>query len=272
MSRVPISARRACKLADLNRSTWKYVPQPRDDGPLRTLLREVALERRRWGFPMLLSYLKRHYDVKDNHKRIARIYGEEELQLRKRRKKRKVPGRLRKPLVIPEGSNQRWSMDFMHDVLLGGRRIRMLNVIDDFTRESLAIEVDTSLGGERVCRVLDQLSDLRGLPPVIVCDNGPEFTSLALDQWAYRNQVELHFIQPGKPTQNAFVESFNGTFRDECLNEHWFRDIREARTVIEAWREDYNTNRPHSSLGGSPPSEFAARTEDQDLSHAKWAS
>lgn len=271
IKRVPVSQRRACVLAGLNRSTWRYVARSRPDGELRRRLRELALERRRWGCPMITMVLRRE-GFTDNHKRIARIYREEGLQLRKRRRKRKAPGtRRRTPLTILEGPNQRWSMDFMHDALVGGRSLRILNIIDDFTRECVAMVVDTSLGGDRVSRVLDQLKEERGLPRVLLSDNGPEFTSLAMDQWAYREGVELQFIQPGKPTQNAFVESFNGTCRDNCLNEHWFGSLREAREIIEAWRIDYNTIRPHSSLNGATPKEFTRSFQNQKPSPMAWA-
>lgn len=220
----------------------------------------------------MITMVLRREGFTDNHKRIARIYREEGLQLRKRRRKRKAPGaRRRTPLTIPVGPNQRWSMDFMHDALVGGRSLRILNIIDDFTRECVAMVVDTSLGGDRVSRVLDQLKEERGLPRMLLSDNGPEFTSLAMDQWAYREGVELQFIQPGKPTQNAFVESFNGTCRDNCLNEHWFGSLREAREIIEAWRIDYNTIRPHSSLNGATPEEFTRSFQNQKPSPMAWA-
>ena len=157
----------------------------------------------------------------------------------------------------PERPNQRWSMDFVADALANGLRIRVLTVIDDFTRESLAMEVDTSLPGLRVTRVLDQLAVKRGLPELITVDNGPEFAGMALDAWAYAHGVRLHFIEPGKPVQNAYIESFNGRLRDECLNEHWFMSLPTARTIVENWREDYNAVRPHSALGNRTPEEFA---------------
>jgi putative transposase len=159
--------------------------------------------------------------------------------------------------------NERWSMDFAHDMLSNGRRIRMLVVVDDFTRECLSIEVDTSLSGRRVTRVLNWLKETRGLPERIVSDNGPEFTGLALDAWSYRNGVKLQFIEPGKPVQNAYVESFIGKLRDECLNEHWFSGLEDARGTIETWRQDYNENRPHSSLGNMTPEEFVRSLLDE---------
>jgi len=223
---------------------------------LREALKEVALRRRRWGYRMLSLVLKRR-GFTDNHKRIYRIYREEGLQVRQRRKRKTAKWRGERPLAA-SGLNQRWSMDFMSDQLADGRKIRTFNVVDDFSRECLAVEVDTSLWGALVTRVLDRLVAERGRPARIVLDNGPEFTGQQLDRWAYEHEVELAFIQPGKPVQNAFIESFNGTMRNECLNEHWFLNVAETRVIIEKWRIDYNLNRPHSSLGGMTPTEFAA--------------
>jgi putative transposase len=174
---------------------------------------------------------------------VHRLYREEGLQVRKRKRKR-IARADRRPIETPIQVNERWSMDFMSDVLSNGRRFRTLNIVDDHSRECPAIEVDTSLPGVRVVRVLDRLAEIRGLPRAIVVDNGPELISKALDEWAYRNGVRLAFIEPGKPVQNAFVESFNGKFRDECLNEHWFTSLHDARRTIEKWRIDYNSNRP----------------------------
>lgn len=223
---------------------------------MREALKEAALRRRRWGYRMLSLMLKRR-GFTDNAKRIYRIYREEGLQVRQRRKRKTAKWRGERPQAAG-GLNQRWSMDFMSDQLADGRKMRTFNVVDDFSRECLAIEVDTSLCGARVARVLDRLVAERGRPARIVLDNGPEFTGRELDRWAYEHEVELAFIQPGKPIQNAFVESFNGTMRNECLNEHWFLTLADARSIIENWRIDYNLNRPHSSLGGMTPSEFAA--------------
>lgn len=193
-----------------------------------------------------------------NHKRVYRLYGEEGLSVRKRKRKR-VSRAERLPLPVPAGPNQVWCLDFVSDALFTGRKIRMLNIEDTFHRESLAIEVDTSLPGVRVVRVLDRLTEeLAAIPDVIVLDNGPELTSRALDQWAYERGVRLHFIDPGKPQQNGFIESFNGRFRDERLNEHWFLSLADARRIVEAWRQDYNENRPHSSLGNLTPMEYLA--------------
>jgi len=166
---------------------------------------------------------------------------------------------------VPTRPDQRWSMDFIHDCMAGGRRLRCLTIVDDFTRECLHIEVAPSIPAERVTRVLDYLGWLRELPEEIVLDNGPEFTSLAMDQWAHQNKVSLAFIQPGKPTQNAYIESFNGKFRDECLNEHWFVNLGDARKKIEDWRCEYNTFRPHQSLGNMTPEAFAATRKEENL-------
>ena len=251
-----LSQRRACRLADLNLSTWQYAPHRQEQSRLRGRLKELAAERRRFGYRRLHALLLRE-GWKVNHKAVHRIYVEEGLQVRKRKRKR-VSRAERQTMLVPEAPNQRWSMDFQHDLLATGQRFRSLNIVDDFSRECPAIEVDTSLPSVRVVRVLDRLAETRGLPLEIVLDNGPEMISKALDEWAWRNGVRLNFIEPGKPTQNAFIESFNGRFRDECLNENWFLDLNDAREIIEAWRIDYNTNRPHSALGYATPEEFAS--------------
>ncbi len=251
-----LSQCRACRLADLNLSTWQYRARGEERPGLRARLKELAGARRRFGYRRLHALLRRE-GWRVNHKAVHRIYVEEGLQVRKRKRKR-VSQAERRPMPVPEAANQRWSMDFQHDILASGRRFRTLNIVDDFSRECPAIEVDTSLPGTRVVRVLDRLAETRGLPLEIVLDNGPEMISKALDEWAYRNGVRLNFIEPGKPTQNAFIESFNGRFRDECLNENWFLDLGDAREIIEAWRVDYNTSRPHSALGYATPEEFAS--------------
>lgn len=252
-----LAERRACGLASLGRSTARYQCRRSGDQELRERLREKAGERRRFGYRRLHVLLRREgWTV--NHKRVYRLYREEGLSVRQRKRKR-VSRAERVPLQAPTGPDQVWCLDFLQDALSWGRRIRMLAVEDAFHRESLAIEVDTSLPGGRVVRVLDRLADERGTAPdVIVLDNGPELTSKALDQWAYERGVRLHFIDPGKPQQNGFIESFNGRFRDECLNEHWFLSLADARKIIEDWRIDYNQNRPHSSLGNLTPEEYLA--------------
>lgn len=191
-----------------------------------------------------------------NHKRVYRLYRDEGLSVRKRPRKRLA--RARVPASVPMRPNQRWSMDFVSDALADGRRLRVFNVVDDCTREALVMEVDSSISGGRVARLLDEQAAIRGAyPRSIVCDNGPEFISHALDQWADERGVKLEFIQPGKPVQNCFVESFNGRFRDECLNENWFISLGDARRIIATWKDEYNDVREHGSLGGLTPSEFA---------------
>ena len=191
-----------------------------------------------------------------NHKRTERIYREEGLAFRKKRRRKGAAG-ARVVMPSPQRTNERWSMDFVTDSIVTGRRFRALAIVDDYSRECPAIEVDTSLGGRRVVGVLERLAETRGLPDVITMDNGPEFVGRALDEWAYRKGVKLNFIRPGKLTENAFLESFNGRLRDECLNTNWFLNLKHAREIIEDWRKDYNEVRPHSSLKGSTPKEYA---------------
>jgi putative transposase len=254
---VELSQRRACGLMELHRGTCRYRTRRPEDGQLRVRLRELAEVRRRFGYRRLLVLLQRE-GWQANHKRVYRLYVEEKLSLRRKRG-RKRSG-VRQPLAEPTGPNQVWSVDFMTDALSSGRKFRMLNIVDDYTREVLAIVVDTSLGGGRVVRVLDELKVLRGLPRQIRSDNGPEFVSRAVDQWTYEQGLQWHTIQPGRPMENGYVESFNGRFRDECLNENWFIDLADAREKIEQWREDYNQVRPHSALGYLTPAEFARRS------------
>lgn len=256
-SEAGLSERRACGLIEMHRASCRYREHGQDDAPLRRRLRELGGERRRFGYRRLHILLRREgWGV--NHKRVYRVYREEGLAVRRRKRKR-AAGAERMSLAAPVRANQGWSMDFVSDALASGRRFRTLNVVDDYTREALAIEVDTSLGGERVKRVLEQLRQSGRRPEWIVIDNGPEFTGKALDQWAYEHSVRLEFITPGKPIENAYVESFNGKFRDECLNEQWFVSLADARERIEAWRRDYNVVRPHSALEYQAPEEFARR-------------
>lgn len=243
---------------DLRPSSYYYQPAPRGDTELRDALKEAAAKRNRWGYRMLTVLLRRQ-GFADNHKRIYRVYREEGLQVPIRRKRKTARWRGERPAPTSH-RNDRWAMDFVSDQLACGRRIRTLNIVDEHTRECLAIEVDTSIGSARVCRVLDRIVAERGHPERLLTDNGPEFTGKELDRWGYEHCVKLEFIQPGKPTQNAFVESFNGTFRDECLNENWFLSLDDARQIIENWRVDYNEVRPHGSLGDQTPVEFATRT------------
>lgn len=252
-----LSERRACGLMNISTSVLRYRARPETNKQLHERIVSLAGQRRRFGYRRIHILLERegwHINVK----RVYRLYRDAGLAVRKRSRKR-IGLTERVPLLLPETPNHTWSMDFVHDGLADGRRIRCLNVVDDFTKESIVIEVDTSISGERVTRVLDGIAEFRPLPRMIRVDNGPEFTSLALDAWAHARGVRLAFIQPGKPTQNAYIESFNGRFRDECLNDHWFLTLHEARVLIEAWRKDYNSTRPHSSLGNITPAEFAAQ-------------
>ena len=257
-----LSERRACGLMGMNRGSWRYQRKERNDATLRKRLRELAGERPRFGYRRLYRMLRRekeHGTAKwvVNHKRAYRLYREEGLAMRRRKGKR-FRAEARVPLELPTRANQTWTMDFTRDSLANGRKFRTLNLMDGCTREALWIEVENSLPGQRVVRVLERTAQERGVPKAIQVDNGPEFISQVVDQWAYRNGVALHFIDPGKPVQNAFIESFNGRFRDECLNQSWFTSLEDARRIIEDWREDYNTVRPHSSLGYKTPEEYAA--------------
>jgi putative transposase len=245
------SARKTCLLVGLSRASYNYEPVARDDDALRARMRELAHQRRRFGCPRIHLLLRREGFVV-NHKRTERLYREEGLSLRKRKRK-KIAAAARVVTPAPGGPNEKWSMDFVTDSLVTGRRFRALAIVDDYSRECLALEVDTSLGGARVVAVLDRLAETRGLPRTITLDNGPEFTGRCLDEWAYRNGVKLNFIRPGKPVENAYIESFIGRFRDECLNENWFISLKDARDIIERWRIDYNEDRPHTSLGGLSP-------------------
>ena len=251
-----MSERHACRLLGLGRSTHRYRARSNErDAGLRARLKELASKRMRFGYRRLTAMLVRE-GIAANHKRVYRLYREEGLAMRIRQRRRirwtgAVSG------SVATRANERWSIDFVSDCVSTGRVIRMLTVVDDCTRECPAIEVDTSLGGLRVRRVLDRIASERGLPEVIVLDNGPEFRGRALAAWSEERGVRLAFIQPGKPAQNAFAESFNGRLRDECLNANWFTSLSDARRKIEDWRQDYNQQRPHSSLNYLPPAEFA---------------
>ena len=252
--RYAFSERRACRLVGIGRSSARYRSGRRDDAAVRTRLRELAAERPRFGYRRLHALLRRE-GVVVNHKRVARLYGEEGLAVRRRSRKRLArEGRGIAP--APTRPDERWGLDFLSDALASGRRLRLLCVLDLFTREALAIEVDVSLPGVRVVAVLARLAAERGAPAELVLDNGPELTGRALDGWAAQRGVRLRFIAPGKPSQNGFVESFNGRFRDECLNQTWFTGLADARATVEAWRRDYNGRRPHSALGYRTPDEI----------------
>ena len=256
------SERRACRLVGVQRTVIRYQCHASDPPGLRERLCALAAERRRYGYRRLHVLLRRE-QFAVNHKRIYRLYCEEGLLVRRRKRKR-MCGVPRVPLAAAERSNQRWSMDFVSDSLVSGRRIRLLNVVDDCTRQCLAMALDTSLPGLRVARELDRVAFERGsFPDVITVDNGPEFSGQALDAWAYQHHVQLRFIEPGKPVQNAYIESFNGRLRDECLNEHWFTSVGQAQRIVAAWRQDYNSLRPHSALRNLTPDEFATKLRSQ---------
>jgi putative transposase len=255
VTRFGLSQRRLSRLTSWNRSTLQYQGRERSDTALRERMRHWAALKPRWGSPILHDVLRAEGMVV-NHKRTERVYREEGLSLRRKRRK-KLPAVARVPLPQAAGPNQRWSMDFIHDQLGDGRRFRCLTIVDEFTRQSLAITVDHCIGGAGVVTPLERLLAQRGKPKMLITDNGPEFTSRVLHQWAQHHGVTLHHIQPGKPTQNAFIESFNGTFRDDCLNQHWFSSLAEAGLLIEHWRKEYNQLRPHSSIGRIPPDTFA---------------
>jgi putative transposase len=247
------SERRVCGLVGMAVSSYRYRTK-RSDEPLRTQLVELAREKPRFGYRRLQVLLRRSGEAV-NHKRLHRVYREAGLALR--RKKRKHGVREGKPLVARSAANQEWALDFVHDAVECGRTIRVLSVVDAYTRECLALEVDTSFASRRVTRVLDQIITEGGRPEAIRCDNGPELTSRHFLAWCVERQIELVHIQPGKPTQNARIESFNGRLREECLNLSWFQNLFDARRKIAAWRKEYNEERPHSSLGYKTPKEFA---------------
>ncbi len=255
------SERRACKIVGLCRNSCRYQAKPKNDEEIRARLRELAEKRRKSGAPTLHTLLRREGFL-INHKRTERLYREEGLSLRRKKRKKRI-SHLRVLMDRPERVNHHWSMDFVSDGLYNGRRFRVLTIVDNFSRECPALEVDHSLTGKRVSRVLDRIALTRELPEVITVDNGPEFISKALDLWAFEHGVKLRFIQPGKPTQNAYIESFNGKFRNECLNDNVFVSLDSARSIIEEWRQDYNSERPHSSLNNITPQEFAARFKEQ---------
>ncbi|ABQ39534.1 IS3 family transposase [Bradyrhizobium sp.] len=250
-----VSQRRACSVIGADRTSMRYRSRRPDDAALRARLRELAAQRRRFGYRRLQILLRRE-GTRVNHKKLRRLYREERLQVRRRGGRKKAMG-TRAPLVLPQGANQRWSLDFLSDQLTNGRRFRVLAVVDDFTRECLTLVADTSLSGRRVARELDAIVAKRGKPCTIVSDNGTELTSTTILSWSQAMQVEWHYIAPGKPTQNAFIESFNGRLRDEFLNDTLFGSLDHAREALALWMDDYNTVRPHSAIGNVPPALYA---------------
>jgi putative transposase len=252
--RLGSQERPICRWMGVNRKLLHYASR-RNDEPLRSQLVTLASEHRRYGLPRMIVLLRRD-GVLDNHKRIGRIYRAAGLQVRKRIRRKLALGR--GPVEnIAEAANERWSLDFVHDRLRTNRRFGILAVGDDCTRENLALEADFAFSGERITRVLDTIAAVRGYPKTIVMDNGPEMVSLAMLRWAVNRGVRLHHIAPGKPIQNAFIESFNGRLRDECLNEYDFTTLADVRQILDSWRHRYNTKRPHKALGWRTPEEFA---------------
>jgi len=250
-----LSERCVCRYLGIHRALLRYRPRRPDDEALRAALRTLAARKRRWGVPRLCWRLQRD-GWRVNHKRLERLCREERLTLRARRGRKHV-ALPRVPRAVPVGPDQRWSMDFVHDRLADGRSFRVLTLVDEGTRECPGLVAARSLTGECVVAALAQLAAIRGLPHTISVDHGTEFTSRALDAWADQRGITLDFIRPGKPNDNAFIESFNSRLRDECLNEHWFQTLAEAQVLIEQWRREYNTEHPHSSLGHRPPAEYA---------------
>lgn len=253
------SERRACTVLCVNRRTARRKPAVDRDQPLRCRLRELAEERRRFG-ALRLHIMLRREGLVQNHKRTERIYREENLSLRLRQRKKR-PSHLRLVHPGPCGPDQQWSLDFMSDALMNGRRIRVLTIVDLWDRSSPALEIDVSLPGQRVVRTLDKLRLQGRLPQRLRTDNGPEFTGKALDAWAQKHGVQLEFIRPGKPMDNGHIESFNGRLRDECLNQNAFLSLADARDTIERWRQDYNLQRPHSALNWMTPEEFREKNQ-----------
>lgn len=250
-----LSERRGLRVVGMSPSALRYVPRPDRNGPLRARIVALAQRHRRYGVGMI--YLKlRQADEIVNYKRVERLYRLEKLHIRRRRRK-KIPEADRQPLIRPGQANEIWSMDFVFDRIASGRSLKCLTIVDDGTHESVAVVPEHTIGGDHLTRLLDAVCSQRGRPMMIRSDNGPEFTGKAMLTWAHRHGIALRLIEPGKPNQNAYVESFNGRLRDECLNEHWFTSLAHARTVIEAWRREYNEERPKKSLGGLTPSQYA---------------
>ena len=268
MAEHGLSERQACKLLEVDRTSYRYEPQPDRNAGLRQALVELAKQKPRFGYRRLGALLAKR-GWKANPKRIYRLYREEHLAVR--RLKRKRLRRVAPAASTLTGANQEWAIDFVTDSLATGRGFRALTIVDSYTRECPAIEVDSCLSAHRVTRVLERVIEQRGAPKAIRCDNGPEFTSRHFLSWCEERKIQLVFIEPGRPMQNGHIESFNGRFRDECLNANWFTTLADARRKIEAWREDYNTERPHSALGYLSPDEFAARLSSRaDTTELGW--
>jgi len=258
-----LTERRGLAIAGISASSLRYQPRLDRNVALRGLIVALAQRHRRYGVGMIHLKL-RQAGERVNYKRVERLYRLEQLHIRRRRRK-KIPVGERQPLIRPGQANEVWSMDFAFDRVASGRTIKCLVVVDDATHESVAIVPEHTIGGDHLTRILDSICAQRGKPAIIRTDNGPEFTGKAMLTWAHRNGIALRLIEPGKPNQNAYVESFNGRFRDECLNEHWFVSLAHARAVIEAWRQEYNDERPKKSLGGMTPSQYAKQLAARPL-------
>jgi putative transposase len=256
-----LSERHALRVVGMSASSLRYQPAPDRNVALREEIVTLAHRYRRYGAGMIYLKLRQGGQLV-NHKRVERLYTEAQLQVR-RRKRKKVPVGKRQPLVRPDQANEVWSMDFVFDRVAGGRSLKCLTVVDDATHESVTIVPEHAIGGRFVTRILDRLAVTRGLPRVIRTDNGKEFCGRAMLTWAHDHQVALRLIEPGKPNQNAYIESFNGRLRDECLNEHWFLNLAHARTIIEAWRREYNEDRPKKALSGLTPAAYARQLAEQ---------
>lgn len=267
MQRYGASQRQVCALLTMSRSVYGYQSCARDVKPLVLRIKEITATRVHYGYRRVHVLLRRE-GWKDNHKRVYRLYRNEGLSLRHKRPRRNKAARLRQPKQLVQRINEIWSMDFVADALFDGRRLRMLTVVDNYTRECLAIEVGQRLTGENVAEVLNRIKSGRGLPQTIKVDNGSEFISKTMDRWAYEHDVELDFSRPGRPIDNAKIESFNGRLREECLNAHWFLSLDDAQRKIEAWRAFYNEARPHTALNWLTPNEFARGDGDQTRNEA----
>ena len=263
MAERGLPERHALRMVRMSASSLRYRAAPDRNGALREKIVTLAHRHRRYGAGMIYLKLRQQGEIV-NHKRVERLYAEERLQI-KRRQRKKVPITDRQPLTRPEVADEVWSMDFVFDRSADGRVIKSLTIVDDATHESVMIRPERAISGIMVTRILDEIAIVRGLPKVIRTDNGKEFCGHAMLTWAHRHNVTLRLIEPGKPNQNAFIESFNGRFRDECLNEHWFVNLEHAKVIIEAWRREYNEERPKKALGGLTPAAYARQLAEKSV-------